>query len=172
MFLSGRRKTMQLKTTIEINAPISATWDVFGERFADIGEWADAVVKSVIDRPVAQGAVRTCDIKAVGPVPAGQVTEELTEFDREKHKLTYVVTSGSPGFMRHIDNAWTFEALGPKRTRATSVVTFKVAWYMAPMSPVMKMQLGKSLKGFVRELATKVESEVHGAGVTPLAAVG
>ncbi|MEE8437543.1 MAG: SRPBCC family protein, partial [Candidatus Neomarinimicrobiota bacterium] len=83
---------MKITTTIEINAPASAVWDVLGERFADVSEWAESILKSSINGPLERGAVRTCDIKAVGPVAAGQITEELTHFDRESFALTYNVT--------------------------------------------------------------------------------
>ena len=149
---------MQIEIAIEINAPISAVWEVFGERFVDIYQWATSVDKSIIDRPVGEGAVRTCDIKKVGPVPAGQVTEKVTLFDSEKYALTYLVMSGVPGFMRRIENAWTFEKLGTDKTRATSLLTVDIAWYMLPMAFVVKQGLKKSVGNFIQELATHVET--------------
>ena len=123
----GNKETenpMKIQTTLDIDAPASAVWHLLGEQFDDVAEWSATINKSSLDRPLGEGAVRTCDLKAFGPVPAGQVTEELTRFDRGSRSLTYVVRSGVPGFMRFVENAWTVEALDEIRSRVTSRATF------------------------------------------------
>ena len=147
---------MKIQTTIDIDAPASAVWQLFGEQFGDVAEWSDTITKSSLDRPLGEGAVRTCDLKKLGPVPAGKVTEELTRFDRDSRSLTYVVRSGVPGFMRFVQNAWTVEALDEGRSRVTSRATFDLAWWMLPLSPPFRMQLGRALRSFVGELDTTV----------------
>lgn len=72
---------MKIETTVEIDASASKAWEVFGEKFEDVSDWAESIVKSSLNGPLKQGAVRTCDIKSIGPIAAGQVTEELTHFD-------------------------------------------------------------------------------------------
>ena len=124
------------------------------------GEWSDAIVKSSMDRPLGEGAIRTCDLKAFGPIPAGKITEELTQFDRASRSLTYVVRSGVPGFMRFVENAWTIEALDDNRSRITSRATFRLAWWMLPLSPVLRIQLGRGLNSFVAELEKTVEGSL------------
>ena len=118
---------MEIKTTLDIDAPASAVWKVLGEQFADVGEWASSINKSSIDGPLGKGAVRTCDLKAFGPVPAGKVTEELTKFEHESRSLTYVVLSGVPGFMRFVENVWTVDELDDNRARVTILCTFRLA---------------------------------------------
>jgi hypothetical protein len=150
---------MKIQTDLEFNAPASTAWRVFGEQFADVSVWADAIEDSAIDRPVALGAVRTCDLKAVGPFPAGQVTEELTVFDSGSRSLSYVVLSGVPGFMRFIENAWTIEAIDDGRSRITSVLTVNVAWWGLPMVPLVRGQLKGSVRGFVEQFAAHIEAQ-------------
>ena len=147
---------MKIQTTLDIDAPASAVWHVFGEQFGDVAEWSDIINRSSLDRPLGEGAVRTCDLKAIGPIPAGQVTEELTRFDRTSRSLTYVVRSGVPGFMRFVENAWTVEALDEGQSKVTSRATFDLAWWMFPLSFLLRMQLGRGIRSFVGELETTV----------------
>jgi hypothetical protein len=157
---------MKIHTTIDIDAPASAVWNVLGERFGDVAEWTNAIEASSLDQPLGQGAVRTCDLRAFGPVPAGKITEELTHFDRQTRSLTYVVLSGVPRFMRYVENAWSVEALGEGRSRVTSQATFHLAWWVLPMYPLLRIQLRRGLQSFVRELdaaATGVPKSKVGA---------
>lgn len=149
---------MKITTTIEINAPASAVWDVLGERFADVSEWAESILKSSINGPLERGVVRTCDIKAVGPVAAGQITEELTRFDRESHALTYNVTSGVPNIMKSIENAWSIESLGDNRCRTTSLITFELKWWALPLFPILHFSLSRTIRTFTEQLRKHVES--------------
>ncbi len=137
---------MKIQTVGTIDAPAPAVWRVLGEQFGEVSNWADAIVASSLDRPLGEGAVRTCDLKATGPLPAGQVTEELTHFNSGAKALTYVVRSGVPKFMRHVENAWTVEAIDDKHSVVKSDVTLRMAWYMLPMAPMIRKQLGGTLQ--------------------------
>ncbi len=143
---------MKIQTTLDIDAPATAVWHVLGEQFGDVADWSDAITGSSLDRPLGEGAVRTCDLKAFGPIPAGKITEELTRFDRGSRSLTYVVRSGVPGFMRFVENAWTVESRDEHRSRITSRATFRLAWWMLPLTPLLRFQLGRGLRSFVGEL--------------------
>lgn len=147
---------MKIITTKELNAPASVVWQVFGERFGDVADWTDAIAKSTLDGELKEGAVRTCDLKAFGPVPAGKITEELTRFQPSERALTYNVLSGLPKFIHQIENAWTLHDLGDGRTRVQSIATFDIAWWMVMMIPVMRGQMGKGLTAFVNELEAEV----------------
>jgi hypothetical protein len=151
-----KRQEMKIKTSVEMSLPATDLWMVLGERFASVSEWADSIVKSSLDGSLGEGAVRTCDLKQTGPLPAGQVTEELTRFDASARAMTYVVKSGVPGFMRYLDNAWTIEDLGDGRSRVTSVLTLNMAWWSLPLYPMIRLQLGKTLRGFIEQLETHV----------------
>lgn len=158
---------MKIHTSEELETSASAVWNVLGEQFGDIANWFDGVVKSSMDSAVGVGAVRTCDVKAVGPVPEGKVVEKLTQFDRESRSLTFVITEGVPGFMKLVQNAWTVEDLENGRSRATSVVTVKLSWWALPMAPLIKMQLGKTLRSFVRALETASSTDTVDPHLVP-----
>ncbi len=151
---------MKIQTTLEVNAPASTVWQLLGEEFGEVADWSDAIIKSSLDRPLGEGAVRTCDIKAFGPVPESQITEELTLFDREARALTFSVRSGTPGFMRAIENAWMVEALADGHCRITSNATFDLAWWITPMVPLLKMQLRGGIRSFAEQLKSQAEGNV------------
>jgi hypothetical protein len=163
---------MHIETTVIVNAPAAAAWEVFGERFERVSDWADSVLESSLEGPLGNGAVRTCDIKPVGPIPAGQVTEEITQFDRSSHALTYAVRSGIPKPMKSIENAWTIEALADDKCRVTSRATFALKWWMQPMSPLMRFPLSRAVRDFTEQLAKHVEAQNAGQAPPPLAPVG
>jgi hypothetical protein len=137
---------------MELEHSPKVLWEIFGEGFENVSDWASLIIKSSLDGDLGEGAVRTCDLKQTGPVAAGKVTEEITHFDRQELALTYVVRSGIPGMMRHLDNAWTFADLGGGRTRVTSTLNLKMAWWSLPMLPLIRMQLKKTIRSFIAQL--------------------
>ena len=150
---------MKLTPTIEINAPASEVWELFGDKFADVSEWADSITKSTLDGPLEEGAKRTCDIKGFGPVAAGQVREELTHFDRKSYSLTYLVFAGVPSFMKSIENAWRIEAIDEKRCLVTSEATFVFKWWAIPAIPLMRVPLQRGIKDFTQQLSDHVVTD-------------
>jgi len=160
---------MKLTTTRTINAPVDAVWNLVAERFADIGDWSEAVVKSTLDGAAAEGAVRTCELKPT-PAASGRIRERITRFDRAGRVLAYDVIDGMPGFMRLVNNRWTFERQGDGRTRATSLLTIEVVWFMAFMLPVIRRQFSKTLEPFFAQIETAAKRPV--GKVEPIVAAG
>jgi hypothetical protein len=142
---------MKIVIQRDLAVAVADVWDLLGERFADIGVWSDGVVKSQLDGPLAEGSLRTCELKP-SSAASGTVQERVSKFDRQARALSYVIVSGLPGFMRHVENNWTMEPLSATRSRVTSVVTIKMAWWMLPMSPVIRRQFSKLLSGFMTEI--------------------
>jgi hypothetical protein len=119
--------------SIDSNASADTAWQVFGEDFEGIRKWLDAIISSSLDGDLAAGVTRTCTF------PKDLVIKEkLTRFDPKTRSLSYAILSGLPVFMLKVDNAWTIENIGNNRSRATSVVTAKLAWYAIPLVPLVK----------------------------------
>ena len=148
---------MLIERSIEINTSAAAAWEVLGEQFADVSEWADSIVKSSLDGPLDRGVVRTCHIKAVGPIAAGEIKEKLTHFNRDSRSLTYLVLSGTPNVMDSIENAWTIEDTGNDRCTVTSRITFSMKWWALPLAPLMFIPLGQAVRDFLGQLKRRVE---------------
>jgi hypothetical protein len=56
--------------------------------------------------------------------------------------------------MRFVENAWVVEDLGDGRSKASSVVTIKLAWWAFLMAPMIKIQLGGTIRGLFPDLET------------------
>ncbi len=150
---------MKIVTERVVDVPADAAWDLMGERFGDIGHWASAVRASYVEGELGVGAIRTCDLTP-SPAASGTISERLTRFDRTRQALTYEVTSGMPGFVRFAENAWSIESLGSGKSRIRSVITLRIAWWMKPMAPMMKMQFGKLIRGLIAEVEANASSEL------------
>lgn len=142
---------MKIVVTRKLNASADAIWTLLAERFADIGEWAEFVERSQLEGDLGAGAVRTCELKP-SPVGSGTIKEKISHFDRGRQELSYIILSGLPGFVRFLENAWTMEALSGDRAEVRSAMTIRLAWWMAPLSPLIARQFRKTIHGFMSEL--------------------
>jgi hypothetical protein len=142
---------MNIDVANGINASAAQAWQVLGEGFGDWADWSGGIKKSTLNGPLAQGVTRTNDTDALGVV-----TQELTHFDREARSLTYEFTSGLPPFLRAIRNEWTIEEDGTDRCRIVGHATFEIAWWALPMTPLLKMKMSGSLRGFGAELESHI----------------
>jgi hypothetical protein len=142
---------MKLISHHKIDAPVDAVWDLMGEQFAEIGEWSDTVIKSSLDGPIGEGAVRTCELKPT-PAASGTIQEMVTLFDRSGQHFAFDIITGLPGFMRRVNSDWKLEAAGPSSTHAINTLTIQVAWWMRPMLPLIRGQFRQTIKGFIPEI--------------------
>ena len=156
---------MKLNTTHEINASADAVWDVMGERFADVGQWSDTVIKSSLEGPLEEGSVRTCELKPT-PAASGFIQEKLTKFDRDNRSFAFDIVAGLPGFMRRVNSEWTIKSAGPNKSLAVNTLTIEVAWYMTPMLPILRSQFAKTIDGFIPQ----IEAESRKPAVVEMAA--
>jgi len=114
---------MDLRGEVVINAPAQAAWDVLGERFGHIGEWATPITSSCLEGEPAVGAIRTCQFAGFGPFKAGTIQERLVEFEPAAMSLAYESAEGMPRFVKSAVNRWSVhprsEASCLVRTHAT-----------------------------------------------------
>lgn len=160
-----------MKLTIEkiVEAPADQVWHLLGERFGQIGSWADAIEASHLDGELETGSVRTCELRP-SSIGSGTITEEITQFDRATRTVGFKVLTGLPGFMRHVENIYSVIPMPDGRSRITSNLTVKMSWYMAPMTPVIRKNFGKLVGGFIKELGQKAPAQMR--PVEPVAAAG
>lgn len=149
---------MKFETKGIINAPASSVWAIFGERFGNVADWSESIVKSSVDGEIGVGAVRTCELKQLGPV-GGFIVERLTKFDHLGRHLAFDVIEGRPGMIKYFNSDWRFEDAGRNQTRAISTITLKMAWWALPMAPMIKGQFRKILKGFMKEMEVAGNNE-------------
>jgi len=149
---------MDIINTVDIDAPVSTTWQVLGEEFGEVSGWAEPVVASSLDGPLHQGVTRTCNIKAIGPFPAGEVTEELSEFNRQEKVLTYVIKTGRPPFITQMQNRWILEGRDATSSIASSTLTYRLKWWALPFAPLISMMMKKSIKPIFAQFRDAVQA--------------
>jgi hypothetical protein len=149
---------MEIINKININAPVDTAWQILGEEFGEVSRWAGPVTASSLAGPLGEGVMRTCEIKATGPFPAGEVTETLSEFNRQNKTLTYVIDSGGPPFVSHIQNRWILEARDATSSVASSTVTYGLKWWAVPFAPLISMLMRSALKPIFDEFRDAVEA--------------
>jgi hypothetical protein len=97
---------MDMHREILIQVPAHAAWDVIGERFGEIAEWAAPITASSLAGAPGVGAVRTCHIAGFGPVKPGVIRERLVAFDAQAMSFAYEAVSGMPAFIANAVNRW------------------------------------------------------------------
>ncbi len=142
---------MNITIRKDLTAAPDAIWDLLAERFADIGTWASFLVGSSLDGELTPGSVRTCNLRTPS-AGSDTIEERINRFDRASRKLGYVVIKGMPGFMKLVDNQWSITETPTGGARVRSDLTVKLAWYAAPMAPVIRRQFTKLISGFIDEL--------------------
>ncbi len=146
-----------MTNTIHVDASPDACWAVLGERFADIGTWATAIVQSRMDQRPAVGATRVCTVRGFGGMGDMDLHEELIAFDASHRTFTYRVIAGQPKLMRAAQNQWTIESDGRGGSVITSRARLRLAWYMLPLTPLFKARLRADARRVFEELAHVVE---------------
>ena len=131
--------------TKEYAVSAAELWKIFGA-YDKWSEWSEVLETSVMDNgvEVGKGATRTCE-----KVGGGQSREEITHYDAEKMELSYLILAGLPGFMKRVENVWVITPINDTSCRITSNTDITLAWYMLPLSPLLKLKIKGSLKMFM-----------------------
>lgn len=134
---------MELRNDIEIDAPAERVWQVLGERFMHVGEWAAPITSSCPVGPASPGpgATRSCEIAPFGPFKAGVVKERLTVFDPDRMTLAYEALEGMPRFVERAVNRWTVVPVGDLRARVHIRATLSLRGPIALFGCILKWQL-------------------------------
>ena len=163
-----------MRAAVTVDATPDQVWEVVGERFGDVAQWATPILTSrlVSESPQAGGAVgqvpeqvpaegvaRVCGIGGFGPFPAGEITERLTVFDRSVRRLEYRAVRGMPPMLRSAVNRWSVHPVPGAHDRCVVRVhaTLRLRWWAAPFGPVMAWQLHRGARGVLQELRRWVE---------------
>ena len=148
---------MQVKRTIEIDAPIEVVWSKISN-LTDIQHWSATVNESHYHTDIQRGngAGRTCDVKGFGTL-----VENVLEWkENESFRLSL---EGLPAFVKEASGGWRLESLGPNRTRATTFIDLHTRYW--PVGTLIEKlmlgpKFGKTVEGVQREFKAFVEGSV------------
>lgn len=164
---------MEMRAQVRIEADPGSAWDVVGERFGQVAQWATPILTSrLVTDPLttaddgtaepspAEGTARVCGIGGFGPFPEGEIVERLTVFDRKARRLEYRAVRGMPRMVRSAVNRWSVHTVpGDDSSCVVRVhATLRLAWWAAPMAPVMAWQLHRGAREVLQDLRHQVET--------------
>ena len=147
---------MEFTKQIIVNASAEKVWDVLGKDFANIGVWSTAVAHSSVNNEAARVnnspvGGRVCD------TVFGKVSEEFTAYDDEKKSLSFKGVIKSKMFKSLIS---TNEVTSIDENTAEVKITphVELTFIGTLMSPMIKMQLSKTLDQVLDDLKYYVEN--------------
>jgi hypothetical protein len=143
-----------------IDAPAERVWQVIGERFMHVSEWAAPITASCPIGPAEPGVgvTRSCNIAPVGPVKAGVVRERLTKFDRSQMAFEYeALAEGMPSFISHAVSRWSVSGIDGVRSVLRIHATVSLRGLMKLLGFVIKWQMQVAGLRVLEELKYFVE---------------
>ena len=134
---------MQVKQTIEIDAPLDAVWDKISD-LVGIKNWTSTVTEAHYHTETQRGlgAGRTCEVKGLGTL-----VENVLEWNEgESYRLSL---EGLPFFIREASGGWRLEKVDADHTRATTFIDMETGFW--PVGPLMERfmlgpQMTKTIK--------------------------
>jgi len=143
---------MTITTIVEIDAPASQAWKLFGEGFGSWADWAPGIDKSTMSGPLAEGAVRVNETPSLGTV-----RQELVRFDRSGHALAYEMRDNLPPFFSRLRNDWTIQSLSGDRCRLEGEALFELRPHAVPMRDKLESKMGMTLEVFAMAFRDRLQ---------------
>jgi len=143
---------MNIRTSVEISAPASEVWRLFGEGFGGWADWAPGIDRSTLEGPLAQGVIRVNETPSLGTV-----RQELVRFDRGARALAYEMRSTLPPFFSRLRNDWVIEEVGPNSCRLDGEALFVLKDEAVPMRPRLEGKMGMVLEVFAQAVRARFE---------------
>ena len=148
---------MKFSKDIIINASAEKVWDILGHKFADVGQWARSVSKSVVNnnaQKVNNSPVggRLCDTSI------GNISEEFTAYDEEKMTFSFKGVITSKVFTNVISTN-TVSAINDNTSKVTVTPNVDLTWIGVIMSPLIRLNLSKTLNEVLKDLKYFAEND-------------
>jgi len=150
---------VELLHTFAIPASADAVWEVLGEQFGDVAQFASGVRSSSMDGPLCVGATRSCESEPFGPFPSSHITEQLVEFSREARRFTYVAGGDLPAFIPASTNRWSVQPVDAGNSRVSCHASLDLAWWALPAAPLVGWLVRPAILSFGRDLLARMEAD-------------
>ncbi|MFT4621853.1 MAG: hypothetical protein ACI8PZ_000505 [Myxococcota bacterium] len=144
---------MTIRTTVDIDAPATEAWTVFGERFADWADWAPGIDSSTLEGPLAEGVIRVNETPSLGAV-----RQRLARFDPSNRALAYEMGAPLPPMFSSVRNDWTITELDAGRCRLEGEALFVLTERAAPMRPQLEGKMGVALEVFAASFRDRMQA--------------
>ena len=147
---------MKIMKSLIINKPIDDVWEVLGNQFNKIDQWASLILKSnVSGNPTLAGvdySIRDTQ------TTSGPTQQKLTAFDAKNFKIAYKATAGTPPFFKSVNAAWSLSKNGATSTQLILDFEVKFKGLFFILAPLVKIKLSKVGDELMDDLKYYVEN--------------
>ena len=147
---------MEFKRDTTVNVSADKVWNILGNGFNDISQWASPVLDSQALPGQPEGSGRVCQVKG-----AGEVVETIYHYDDVGRELSFILNGKKiPFFMRKIDNTWSVEPIGDDQSRLQvhAKITLMPVFSQL-MSGLLSKAMSKQADGLLGELKYFAEND-------------
>lgn len=132
---------MRIIRELSIAKPVDEVWEVLGNQFGKIDNWASIIshseVSGVSKLPGVDYSIRSTK------TTQGDTQQELTGFNPEQHTISYKSISGTPAIIKQVSALWSLKADGEKSTHLLLDFNAEMKGLGFILAPIAKIKLGK-----------------------------
>ena len=147
---------MNIIKKITIDMPVEEVWEVLGNQFGQISNWASIIKESKVYGDSKLNGVNY-SIRETNTLK-GITKQELTSFEPEKHSLSYKSISGTPPIIKEVRAKWTLTMAGSNTTELVMDFTADMKGLGFILAPIVKKKLGKIGDELLEELKYYLEN--------------
>jgi uncharacterized membrane protein len=142
------------KTTI--GKPVEEVWEVLGNQFGQISNWASLIKQSKVYGDSKLNGVNY-SIRETNTLK-GITKQEITSFEPEKHSLSYKSISGTPAIIKEVRAHWSLVKNDSNSTKLVMDFTADMKGLGFILAPIVKMKLSKIGDQLLEELKYYLEN--------------
>ena len=143
------------KTTI--NKPVEEVWEVLGNQFGQISNWASLIKESKVYGDSKLSGVNY-SIRETNTLK-GITKQEITSFEPVKHSLSYKSISGTPPIIKEVRAHWSLKKNESNNTMLVMDFTADMKGLGFILVPIVKKKLSKIGDELLEELKYYLENE-------------
>ena len=132
---------MKIIKELSIANPVEEVWEVLGNQFGKIDNWASIVSHSEVSGPAKLPGV-DYSIRST-KTPQGDGQQELTGFNPENHTIAYHSISGTPAIIKQVKAHWSLKENGANSTHLVLDFSAEMKGLGFLLAPVARIKLGK-----------------------------
>lgn len=132
---------MRIIKELSIAKPVEDVWEVLGNQFGKIDNWASIISHSEVSGPAKLPGVNY-SIRST-KTTQGETQQELTGFDPDKHSISYKSISGTPAIIKQVSAHWILKEKGTNNTQLLLDFKAEMKGLGFILAPIAKIKLGK-----------------------------
>ena len=150
---------MKIKKNAIINQPIENVWEVLGDQFGEISNWASVISESKVFGDSKLKGLNYSQRET--NTTQGITVQEMTSFNPKQYSLSYKGISGTPFFIKSTNAKWSLSKKNEGSTQLNMSIDIQTKGILGfILGPVVKLKLGKLGGGLVEELKYFLENGV------------